>query len=274
MVNTDASLTGWGQSGKAGWCVETSLGWQTHRCLRIEGGSPCSEGSPQTTDNSCTVYHINHQGGTGSLHCLQLAQRLLFYAFHCLASLRAIYIPGVVNRAADLLSRTGPPPGEWRLHPEVVALLWTWFSVTVGDWPICIGRDNPLQDVVLPEGSGRFPGTIPWCNPSGHSIAVCFFSINSDSPGTHQGRPGPLQGTVNSPPDGQGGIGFQSSFAWFTVNLGPCQSGWTFRGSDMALKTSRPAALGLAPSQSLSLSRVRCGCPEDHRQCQGSLNSC
>lgn len=32
------------------------------------------------------------------------------------------------NRAADLLSRTGPLPGEWRLHPEVVALLWSRFG--------------------------------------------------------------------------------------------------------------------------------------------------
>ncbi len=80
------------------------------------------------TDNMSAVYHINHQGGTRSLRCLQESRRLLFWAHPRLASIRAIYIPVVVNRAADLLSRTGPPPGEWRLHPEVVGLIWDRFG--------------------------------------------------------------------------------------------------------------------------------------------------
>ncbi len=71
------------------------------------------------TDSFSTMHHINYQGGNTSLHCLQVAQKLLFWAFQYLASLRAINIPGVVNRAVDLLSRTGPTPREWRLYPEV-----------------------------------------------------------------------------------------------------------------------------------------------------------
>ena len=35
-------------------------------------------------------------------------------------SIRAMYLPGERNRPADFLSRCKPPPGEWRLHPEVV----------------------------------------------------------------------------------------------------------------------------------------------------------
>ena len=31
---------------------------------------------------------------------------------------------GSANSAADLLSRGGPLPGEWRLHPEVVREIW------------------------------------------------------------------------------------------------------------------------------------------------------
>ena len=63
-----------------------------------------------------------------SLSCLKVAQRLLTWAFPRLASIKAVYIPGVLNIAADLLSRSGPPPGEWRLHPEVVPTLSAHFG--------------------------------------------------------------------------------------------------------------------------------------------------
>ena len=35
-----------------------------------------------------------------------------------LLSLRAMYLPGTQNKAAN------PNPGEWRLHPEVVQMIW------------------------------------------------------------------------------------------------------------------------------------------------------
>ncbi len=71
-------------------------------------------------------------------------------------------------------------------------------------------------------------------------VIVRFSSASCDSIGTQQDCPGPLLGAVNSPP---------VALAWFTVNLGPFHSD---RESDIALQTSCPAALGLAPSQSLS----------------------
>ncbi len=43
-------------------------------------------------------------------------------------SLRAVYIPGHLNVGADILSRQGPRPGEWRLHPEVVKQIWRVFG--------------------------------------------------------------------------------------------------------------------------------------------------
>ena len=39
-----------------------------------------------------------------------------------------MYLPGVANRAADLLSRQEPDPGEWRLHPAVVHAIWDHFG--------------------------------------------------------------------------------------------------------------------------------------------------
>ena len=53
------------------------------------------------------------------MRCLKMTKRLHFWAFPCLASLKAVHIPGDLNQAADLLSRSGPHPGEW-MHPEVV----------------------------------------------------------------------------------------------------------------------------------------------------------
>ncbi len=81
------------------------------------------------TDSTSTVYHLNHQGGTRSLHCLQVTRELLTWAWPRLTSLRAVHIPSVANRAANTLSRTGPLPGEWRLHPEVVAQIWARYGV-------------------------------------------------------------------------------------------------------------------------------------------------
>ena len=71
------------------------------------------------TDRSVAVYYVNHQGGTRSMRCLKMTKRLHFWAFPRLASLKAVYFPGDLNQVADLLSRSGPHPGEW-LHPDVV----------------------------------------------------------------------------------------------------------------------------------------------------------
>ncbi len=140
VVTTDASLTGWG----AVWQGRTARGswmfpWNMEHINVLELKAVYmalkrlivflqDKHVLVRTDNMSAVYHINHQGGTRSLRCLQDSRRLLFWAHPRLASIRAIYIPGVVNRAADLLSRTGPPPEEWRLHPEVVGLIWDRFG--------------------------------------------------------------------------------------------------------------------------------------------------
>ena len=145
VVSTDASLHGWG----AVWEGRTVRGvwgphWRDQHINLLELRAvhlalvellPFIRGRHVLvrSDNSSTVYHINHQGGTRSLRCLQETRRLLLWAFPRLASLRALFIPGVENLAADLLSRTGPLPGEWRLHPQVVTLLWCQFGRAQAD---------------------------------------------------------------------------------------------------------------------------------------------
>ncbi len=43
-------------------------------------------------------------------------------------SLRAVRIPGQLNRAANALSRQLLFPGEWRFHPETIWLIWSRFG--------------------------------------------------------------------------------------------------------------------------------------------------
>ena len=168
VVTTDASLTGWGavwegRSARGQW----SPPWTSEHInvlelravhLALRALLPFVRGRHVLvrTDNTSAVYYINHQGGTRSLRCLQVSQRLLFWAAPRLASLRAIYVPGVANAAADLLSRGAPPPGEWRLHPQVVSQLWDRFGVARTDlfatrenahcerWISLVGQGGPL----------------------------------------------------------------------------------------------------------------------------------
>jgi len=70
-------------------------------------------------------------------------------------SLSALHIPGLENRGADLMSRGGPLPGEWVLHPEVVKQIWAQFGRAEVDlfasrrnshctlWFSMARRDNP-----------------------------------------------------------------------------------------------------------------------------------
>ncbi len=56
------------------------------------------------------------------------ARHLLLWSQTRLKSLRAVYIPGELNRAAVALSRQFTFPGEWRLHPEMIQLIWSRFG--------------------------------------------------------------------------------------------------------------------------------------------------
>ncbi|KAJ8009614.1 hypothetical protein DPEC_G00090730 [Dallia pectoralis] len=80
------------------------------------------------SDNTSVVFYINHQGGLRSRPLYNLARQVLLWSHGKLLSLRAIFIPGYLNQGADTLSRQGPRPGERRLHPEVVELLWSHFG--------------------------------------------------------------------------------------------------------------------------------------------------
>ncbi len=80
------------------------------------------------TDNTAAVSYINRLGGIRSHRMSQLARHLLLWSHTQFKSLRAVHIPGQLNRAADALSRQLMFPGEWRLHPETIRLIWSRFG--------------------------------------------------------------------------------------------------------------------------------------------------
>ncbi|GAA6064854.1 uncharacterized protein LOC113526632, partial [Tachysurus ichikawai] len=137
-LTTDASLTGWGavmsgHSAQGLWSGPRLL-WHINCLEMMAVFLGLKHFLPDLgdrhvlvrTDNTAVVSYINHQGGLRSRPLYKLARAVLLWSRDRL-SLRAIYIPGRLNVRADALSRQGPRPGEWRLHPEVVELIWRRF---------------------------------------------------------------------------------------------------------------------------------------------------
>ncbi|KAI2667881.1 ORF V: Enzymatic polyprotein [Labeo rohita] len=140
VVYTDASSTGWGavcngQAASGSW-TGPRLQWHIN-CLELLAVLLALRRFRPTlrhkhvlvrTDSTATVAYINRQGGLRSRRMSQLARHMLLWSQTWLKSLRAVHIPGELNRAADQLSRQSTHPGEWRLHPETVQLIWSHFG--------------------------------------------------------------------------------------------------------------------------------------------------
>ncbi|KAL0157227.1 hypothetical protein M9458_048473, partial [Cirrhinus mrigala] len=131
VVNTDASTTGWGavcngQTASGSW-TGPRLRWHVN-CLELlavflvlRRFLPMLRHKHVLVrmDNTATVAYINHQGGLRSRRMSPLARHLLLWSETRLKSLRAVHIPGELNRAANALSRQLIHPGEWRLPTQV-----------------------------------------------------------------------------------------------------------------------------------------------------------
>ncbi len=117
VVSTDASAMGWGAMcnghAAAGLWTGSRLQWHIN-CLELLAvwlalrrfkGLLHDKHVLVRTDNTATVAYINHQGGLRSRRLSQLARHLLLWSQKHLRSLRAVHIPGELNRAADELSR-------------------------------------------------------------------------------------------------------------------------------------------------------------------------
>ena len=151
VVFTDASLTGWG-----GTCLSHSVGdeWRTpptahinvleldavrkvllHFFHLVRGRHVLIR-----TDSVSAAAYINRQGGVRSPALHRKAVELWLWAHQYLRSLRALHIAGAQNFGADLMSRGGPRRDEWRLHPDIVRLIWQRFGTAQVD--LFASREN------------------------------------------------------------------------------------------------------------------------------------
>ncbi len=140
VVTTDASSTGWGATcnGQAAsglwtgprllWHINCLELWAVHLALRQFRPLLLGKHVLVRTDNTAAVSYINRLGGIRSHRMSQLARHLLLWSHTQFKSLRAVHIPGQLNRAADALSRQLTFPGEWRLNPETIRLIWSRFG--------------------------------------------------------------------------------------------------------------------------------------------------
>ncbi len=104
------------------------------------------------TDSTATIAYINRQGGLRSRRMSQLARHHLLWSRMHLRSLRAIHIPGLLNRTADELSRAALP-GEWRLHPQTVQLIWRRFGLAQLDLFVSLETSHCQWFYSLTEGT-------------------------------------------------------------------------------------------------------------------------
>ncbi|XP_061098651.1 uncharacterized protein LOC133128861, partial [Conger conger] len=163
-VYTDASTKGWGavcngMMASGLWnpplphinVLEITAVW-----LALQRFEPLLRGRHVLirSDNKATVAYVNRQGGTKCPHLHRLAVRIWTWAYPRVRSLRALYVPGQLNCGADLLSRGGPSPLEWCLHPLVVAEVWSRFGKAIVD--LFASRQNahcPLWFAMTATGS-------------------------------------------------------------------------------------------------------------------------
>ncbi len=80
------------------------------------------------TDNMAVVSHISRQGGSRSRTLDRLAHRLLLWSQDKFLSLRAVHVPGMLNLAADFLSRQKLRPGERMLNRQTLSQIWNLFG--------------------------------------------------------------------------------------------------------------------------------------------------
>ncbi|XP_051528310.1 uncharacterized protein LOC127425963 [Myxocyprinus asiaticus] len=137
---TDTSKTGWGAvcNGHAAAGLWTGLRLHWHiNCLELlailltlQRFRPLIQGKHVLvqTDNTTMVAYVNRQGGLRSRCMSQLTRRLLLWSQQHLKSLQATHIPGNLNTTVAAPSQQVTHRGEWRLHLQVVQLIWSRFD--------------------------------------------------------------------------------------------------------------------------------------------------
>ncbi len=73
------------------------------------------------------LYTVSH-GVLRSCSLYRMARCLLLWAQCSLRSIRAVHLTGKLNQGADILSQGNVSPGEWRLHPQMIQIIWLVFE--------------------------------------------------------------------------------------------------------------------------------------------------
>lgn len=119
------------------------------------------------------VSHVNRRGCSQSRTLDRHARRRLLWAQDRFLSLRAVHVPGDLNVAVDFLSTQKLRSGEWMLHRQTVAQIWSMFGEAEVDLfasqgsmqcPLWFSRSHPT-----PLGIDAFPHLWPdlrLCIPS------------------------------------------------------------------------------------------------------------
>ncbi len=110
------------------WHINCLQLWTVHLALRQFRPLLLGKHVLVRKDNTAAVSCINRLGGIRLHRMSQLARHLLLWSHTQFKSLRAVHIPGKLNRAADALSRQLKSPGEWWLHSETIRLIWSRFG--------------------------------------------------------------------------------------------------------------------------------------------------
>ncbi len=115
----------------------------SHKCFVTDKQIPypfafsdCSQGKAclgAHGQQSGPFFYIHHQGGTRSQSALRVAHNLLLWAQTNLLSIRAAYLPGRLNHAADTLSRGRVSQGDRSLHSDVVQMIWRTYGTAAVD---------------------------------------------------------------------------------------------------------------------------------------------
>ncbi len=101
------------------------------------------------SDNTVSLH--KSPGGFVVTSTCKLACQIPLWSQGKSLSLWAAYIPGVQNIGADILSRQGLRPREWRFHPRCGADMEAVWPGTSGS--VWVSRDVSLSTLVLPHAS-------------------------------------------------------------------------------------------------------------------------
>ncbi len=94
---------------------------------KLPGTQGCLPGFEVFSPHSRGASYYSQDGQYGRT-LDRLARHLLLWSQDKFLSLRAVHVPGVLNLAADFLSRQKLEPGEWMLNRQTVSQIWDLFG--------------------------------------------------------------------------------------------------------------------------------------------------